>query len=175
MSNVLMCDSCGTVRSRAAARPEGWLSVRTLADLSHVVPDTHPLHHERHLCSLGCLHRFAEAVSAGAAVPAQLSERSTDAVIRPLSVAAAQQATADVAPAIDEAAPSPKHATGPQVDDQVGAAADSTGTAAAGPDVAGGTVLRLSDLIAAKLAAGEVSTVDLADIAAKPAVRRRFR
>ncbi len=175
MSNVLMCDSCGTVQSRAAARPEGWLSVRTLADLSHVVPDTHPLHHERHLCSLGCLHRFAEAVRAGDAVPAQLSERATDAVIRPLSAPATQPTAARVRPPTNEGAQLRTAATSPADAVEVESAAAVATPDVVREDAPEGTVVRLSDLIAAKLAAGEVATVDLADIAAKPAVRRRFR
>ena len=194
MSNVLMCDSCGNVRPRSAARPEGWLSIRTLADLSHAVPDTHPLHHERHLCSVECLRDFAAQaveggplrveplpVQAGGATIAQLADRRA---IAPGARRAEAEPTADL--------PVPA-----EVSAQAGAAEDTVEPAAAGStsvsdpaadiprdavhgsgsddDGSGASVTRLGDLIAQKLARGDAATVDLREIAAKPAVRRRLR
>lgn len=194
MSNVLMCDSCGNVRPRSAARPEGWLSIRTLADLSHVVPDTHPLHHERHLCSVECLRDFAAQaveggplrveplpVQAGGATIAQLADRRAIApVVRP----AEAEPTAD--PPVPAAASAP---AGAARDIAEPAAAGSTSASdsatkitqnsahvlGADDDGSGGNVTRLGDLIAQKLARGDAATVDLRQIAAKPAVRRRLR
>lgn len=182
MSNVLMCDSCGTVRPRSAARPEGWLSVRTLADLGHVVPDTHPLHHERHLCSTECLRDFAVLAAAGGAVPVDpIARQATTGTgtVMPIEahrgpvvpaghlaergeggVAPAQLVDGDPAPPEDRAAGSSSVAPSPV-------------QGAAGAD--GPRVVRLSDLIAQKIARGDGGGVDLRQIADKPAVRRRIR
>lgn len=193
MSNVLMCDSCGNVRPRSAARPEGWLSIRTLADLSHVVPDTHPLHHERHLCSVECLRDFAAQaveggplrveplpVQAGGATIAQLADRRAIApVVRP----------AEAEPTVDLPVPAEASAQAGAARDTAEPAAGSTSASDPGADIpqgaahvsgsdddgSGGSVTRLGDLIAQKLARGDAATVDLRQIAAKPAVRRRLR
>lgn len=171
-----MCDSCGTVRSRSAARPEGWLSVRTLADLSHVVPDSHPLHHERHLCSVECLQDFSQTAVDGGVVPMDVDAGPVEAITsRVTSIRSRRPALPDksVPAAVSVAKPQEVPAvsaseSSTEADLDIPAEAEGRPPAAAG-------VTRLSDIIAEKLARGDGGQVDLRKIAEKPAVRRRIR
>ena len=190
MSNVLMCDSCGTVRSKTAARPEGWVSLRTLVALGHVVPETHPFHHERHLCSVECLQEFIQVAVDGGILPVdaevvQLPSRGE--VGRELgsvldsgtgggagAMDGAGKADAEDAPDSSTSSRSPISMDEAPVVAQV-PVSDSAAAAAPESHGAAAPVARLSDLIAQKLARGDGDRVDLREIAAKPAVKRRIK
>lgn len=190
MSNVLMCDSCGTVRSKTAARPEGWVSLRTLVALGHVVPETHPFHHERHLCSVECLQEFIQVAVDGGILPVdadvvQLPSRSE--VGREVVKAAPDSRALSGGRTPDEptsdtgkvSASTPRSADAGDTEraaagaERVGAGATQSHASEAADTTA--PVTRLSDLIAQKLARGDGDRVDLREIAAKPAVKRRIR
>lgn len=193
MSNVLMCDACGTVRSKTAARPEGWVSLRTLVALGHVVPETHPFHHERHLCSVECLQEFIQVAVDGGVLPVDADVVPLPE--RPRELAPAGTVAQPDAVAADREAPLVQGLSGHE-DDEAGTAEPGIFDASASdsgprepvgsPEVApvreseapresSESVVRLSDLIAQKLARGDGDRVDLREIAAKPAVKRRIK
>ena len=190
MSNVLMCDACGTVRSKTAARPEGWVALRTLVALGHVVPESHPFHHERHLCSVECLQEFIQVAVEGGTLPvdAEVVHLPSRTEVGQEGVAAAPESkglsrgTAPGGPIADSRGGSEPSPQSPAVDDtepdSAGVEGVAAGAARSQPAGAASTeapVTRLSDLIAQKLASGEGNRVDLREIAAKPAVKRRIR
>lgn len=178
MSEALVCDVCGSLQRRVDAGREGWLEVRPLADLAEVVPDAHPLHHGRHLCSTMCLSDFARAVEHG----------------RLLEMTSGPRGVAELARAsiVDPAPPEPGRAPragrddgAPDVPQTSDEAQDgrrrprrrrrkAAATQGDGPSRAL-TGVRVSQIVSSRLRTGDGQDVDLHRIASQPARARRLR
>jgi hypothetical protein len=181
MSEALLCDVCGQVALRSVAPRNGWLTVAALADLSAVVPDDHPLHRARHLCSTDCFGVYARAVSSGSPLSAA-SQRTLDGA-QPISLG--MSVAAGITSSPPEPLPPPR-ILAPDVAEggepapvrrlarrqarrsDTATAAPTTGTTGTGTGAqpAGGRLSQLVD-------SAHGDAVDLRAIASKPAPRRR--